>query len=158
MKVYDRGGIVIREAVMADIDALAGNLRRRDSDEVLAAGFPSERDALEYSFSRSEVRLTVERDGVPLAMFGLVPGPEGAPACAWLLGAQGLGAIKKSFVKLARITLDIFLANYPVIYNYVDERYTDTIRWLEACGARFEPPAPYGALGRPFQRFTIRRA
>lgn len=156
---YEGHGVVIRTAIESDLDAVASNMRGEDAEEIRAEGFDaSARDALGRSFAASTVCLTALRDGVPLAVFGVVPDAlAGSRAVVWLLGAEGLRAIPKTFLRLSRSVISFFLSLYPELYNRVDARYEATVRWLTACGAVFEPPVPVGANGMLFQNFTIRR-
>lgn len=159
MTHYDRRGVVIRDAEEADIASIVERMRRKDAEEVLAEGSASTHDAVALSFAASTVRLTALRDGIPVAMFGLVPDALlGSKARVWLLGAEGLGGIKKTFVRMSRVVIAHFLERYPLLYNRVDCRYEETIRWLKACGAEFQAPSPVGPQQTPFQIFTIRRA
>lgn len=160
MIYYEQGRVMIRTAFESDLDTVAANLRREDAEELRAEGYyPSARAALGVSFAASTVRLAALRDGVPVAVFGIVPDAlAGSRAVVWLLGAEGLRRIPKTFVRASRAVIAHFLTLYPVLYNRVDARYTGTVRWLEACGAEFAEPVPVGPGGHPFQSFTIRRA
>jgi hypothetical protein len=157
MIYFERKGIVIRTAIEGDIDAVSADIRREDAEEVRAEG-DTVRAALERSFGSSSLRFTALRDGVPVAIFGLVPDAiAGTHAVVWLLGAEGLRRIPKTFLRLSRGVIAHFLTLYPVLYNRVDARYAGTIRWLESCGASFQDPLPVGAAGEPFRTFTIKR-
>lgn len=159
MIYYEHAGIVVRDAVAADIEEIAKSMRRLDAQEVLAAGCGSPRQALSDSFALSSVCLTAERDGVPVAAFGLVPECLlGGRARVWMLGTDGLAPIKKTFVKVSRLVIAFFLGKYPELYNFVDCRYVGAFRWLESCGAVFEKPVAVGAGGELFAKFIMRRA
>ena len=157
MIYFEEKGIVIRTAIEGDIDAVSADIRREDAEEVHAEG-DSVRGALERSFASSSLRFTALRDGVPVAIFGLVPDAiAGSRAVVWLLGAEGLRRIPKTFLRLSRAVIRYFLSLYPLLYNRVDARYAGTIRWLESCGASFQDPLPVGPSGAPFRTFTITR-
>lgn len=159
MIYYDRGGLVVRSAVEGDIAPIVNAIRREDAEEVLAEGCASVEDALARSFAASTLRVTIERDGVPVGMYGLVPDSLGGPrARVWLLGADGLAAIPVKFVRISRLVIAEMLTAYPLLYNRVDNRYAKTIRWLKSCGAHFFPPVPFGPDGQLFTTFIIRRA
>lgn len=156
VKVAD--GIFIRDSVESDIEAVSNGLRKEDLQEVLAAGEESGYAAVEGSYARSCIRLTVEYRGVPVAMFGLAtPTFYSSSAVVWFLGTDDMAKIPKSFVKASRKVIDWFLDKFPVIYNQVDSRYTGTIRWLKSCGAEFGKAEPYGPQGLMFEPFVIRR-
>lgn len=159
MIYLDTGRVAVRDTVGSDIVRLRDRLRPKDAEEVIAAGAVSVADALARDFAASVMRHTVELDGLPVAVFGLEPDTVlGESACVWFLGAPELAQMKKTFVRATGPFIAKFLEAYPVLYNYVDARYTETVRWLEAFGARFDPPAPFGPRGVPFRRFVIRRA
>jgi hypothetical protein len=157
MTHFESGDVVVRDAVGSDVALLKGRLRRKDAEEVLALGADVESELAE-SFARSRQRYTIERRGVPLAMFGILPETVlGDRAVVWLLGTDDLAQIKKTFVRGTGIFLRRFLEEYPVLYNAVPASYTQAIRWLTAFGARFEPAAPLGPRGELFRRFVIWR-
>ncbi len=147
--------VKIRRSKRRDIRKISGRLREADAQEVLAAGSASVEDALAYSFKSSTKRFTVEIDGLPVGMFGLVPETIlGDIANVWMLGTTEMARIKKTFVKLSRGVIADFLVDYPVLWNVVDVRYAPAIRWLESCGAVFDE----GSAIPGFRRFSIRRA
>lgn len=155
--MYNRDGLVIREARADDIEALANNLRSDDLAEVIAAGAGSAAAALKDSFSRSTHKFTIEHKGVPVGSFGIVPDSlVGASANIWMVGTPGMGKIKKSFVKLSHVIIDGFLTQYGMLWNVVDSRYQKAIRWLLHAGAVFDFQHPVVLSGVPFYRFTLR--
>lgn len=158
MIAYDYQGVVVRRAIEADVLSLSTRLRSKDAQEVIAEGFASPFDALSYAFRSSSLCLTVEREGVPVAMFGLVPATLTSDlAQAWLLGAPELARMKKTFVRLAPKFIKMMLERHTMLYNIVDCRYPEAIRWLESLGAVFDPPHKFGPEARDFRQFMIRR-
>ena len=149
--------IKIRESVESDITSLSHRLREADEKEVIAAGNQDGEHALRQSFARSTLRYTVDLDGHPVAMYGIVPESlVGEAANVWFLGAPEMSRIKKTFVKLSRKVIANFLLEYPRLWNIVDARYVSSIRWLESCGAVFHKE-PIMMGGVEFYGFTIRR-
>jgi len=142
MTTYNKGGVVVRDAGVSDVAAVVTKMRRKDEEEVLASGFASAHDALAYSFGVSCECYTIEFEKV---------------GTVWFLGAEGMGKIKKTFVKQSRVVIAKFLEKFPILTNYVDARYGETISWLESCGAVFDEPINIGKAGARFQRFEIRR-
>ena len=41
------------------------------------------------------------------------------------------------------------------MFNYVDARHTDAIRWLKWLGFTLHPATPYGPFDLPFHKFTM---
>ena len=160
MIYYQEGDILIRTAIESDIRPIADAIRREDAEEVLAEGCASAEEALALSFAASTLRLTLEHKGVPVALFGLAPDAlGGSSARVWLLGAEGLGQIKKSFARLSRQVVGMFLLRYPRLWNRVDLRYTGAVKWLAWLGAEnYGAPEFVGQDRIPFQLFIIRRA
>ncbi len=155
---YARHGVVVRDAVEADIAALGGRLRDADEKEVIAAGNKNGEDSLRQSYARSAMCFSVDIDGLTVAMFGCVCcSVLAGEANVWFLGAPELARIKKTFVRLSRHFIAKFLIQFRVIWNHVDARYESSISWLKACGAEFRDE-PIILNGQPFYTFVIRRA
>ena len=147
--------IVIRKAVPSDIVALKDRLREADREEIIAAGNSSVQEALEQSFNRSEICLCVEQDSVVSALFGVVPDTLlGASANVWFLGSPEMRKIKKSFVKYSRFFIKEWLNRWPTLWNVVDGRYCDSLKWLMSCGAKFTKQ-PLVLNGVDFYLFRI---
>lgn len=147
--------VKIRKAKSRDVRLLSGRLREADALEVIGAGAANVADGLAESFQRSTLRRTIELDGLPVGMFGLVPDRKigAVSAQVWLLGTPELSRIKKTFVRESRRVLAEFLKCYPVLWNVVDVRYTSAIRWLESCGAKFQDKE---SVLKGFRVFTLR--
>lgn len=69
----------------------------------------------------------------------------------------GSNQIKKHLPEFLRRTpeqFSILHRGYPVLFNYVDERNTASIRWLRWAGAKFIQRHPeMGVENRPFLEF-----
>lgn len=148
--------VVIREAVEQDIALLKNRLRDADAKEVIAAGNQDSEEALRQSYARSELRYTVDIDGIPAGMFGVVRSEDNT-GNVWFLGTNDMAKIKKTFVKESRKVIARFLIEFQALWNYVDSRYVSSIKWLSACGAEFyDEPLQIGGVN--FLAFVIRRA
>ena len=157
MEIFKQGNVTIRTATAEDVDALKDHLRKEDEQEVIAAGFESSETALAYSFEKSSEAFTIERDGVPCGMFGIVPESIlGPTANVWFLGSEGMGDIKKTFVKMSIPMVGDFLKRYPTLWGLVDSRYDSTVKWLRLIGAKFDHEVKLG--GHNFRVFSFRRA
>jgi len=153
---YCKNDISVRTAVPCDVEKLMGRLRRSDVDEVWACGHRTPEDALLFSMYASILAFTVERKRTPVAMFGIAPDTiTGTAASVWLLGTNDINKFKKTFMLLSRSFIPFMQRLYPVLYNWVDERNTVSIAWLQRCGAEFHEPKPFGAEGKPFRYFTL---
>jgi hypothetical protein len=129
--------VTIRQAQESDILAISNDIRWDDHIEVLAQGYESPKAAINASFEKALFRFTMEKDGRPIAIFGLEPlDILGDKACVWMLGTPDISKIKKTFCKLSQEVIKYFMEQYPVLMAQVDSRYTKTHRWLEWLGAR----------------------
>lgn len=148
--------VSIREARIDDIVPLSESLRLEDAVESIRQGNATCTDALVDSFGQSELRFTLEKDGKPVAMFGLMSTTLlGNRAWIWLLGTNELATIKKTFCKLSRKVVEQFLNQYPILTAQVDSRYEATHRWLEWLGAK--KGITYKHNGFEFNDFNIER-
>lgn len=148
---------IVREARDSDVQSLGHRLREADEKEVIASGNENGEAALRQSAARSTLCYTVDIDGTPVAMFGIVPQSlVGESANVWFLGAPEMSRIKKTFVKRSRQVIARFLVEYPVLWSAVDCRYVSSISWLRSCGAQFGPAVKMGDTH--FLPFVIRRA
>lgn len=133
------------------------SLRIDDELECAALGL-SPSGALRESMETSKYASALLVDGVPAACFGLVPDPRplfGRQACAWLLTGDLVECAPVAFHRTARRWLIEARSVYPVLWNYVDARYTTSLRWLERLGFRAHPAAPYGPYEMPFHLVTL---
>ena len=145
----------------ADAEAFAelcDDLRAADERELLAAyGRPCV-DVIAESIERSIEPLaawdTADR---LIAIFGRAPvGPILTPmASPWLLGTSLLEQHAGILVRLSRQYVAAWREQHPLLVNFVDVRNTASIRYLKAVGFEFDEPAPFGAEGLPFQRFSM---
>lgn len=114
-------------------------------------------DALRRSYETSEVAWTGTVNGKPACMFGVsivsILTGTGAP---WLLGTPEVEKNSIAFLRACRPTVEAMLAVSKDLENYVDARNKVTIAWLRWMGFKIQEAKPFGALGRPFHKFTMR--
>lgn len=147
--------IEIVPARASHIRTIARRMRQADRDEVFAASGKSPAEALIYSLRKSSVAHTGLIDGVPEVMFGVgdinILAGVGAP---WLLGTD---AVERNFVPFLRRSVEWKLklsARYPVLRNFVDDRNTVSIRWLQWLGFTLSDPVEF--RGHLFRVFELR--
>lgn len=157
MKINEK--VKVRETVPGDIIVMKDRLRKEDIDEIWASHNSTPEQSLTYSFLASTECYTIVLGDVPVAMFGIVPDTLiGEKACLWLLSTDLVDKMKKSFLVICRKYIDIFLSQYPILYNFVDFRYKKSLQWLQWCGAKISDPEPMGIEQMPFCKMTLRRA
>lgn len=148
----------MRISKASDIPELAKNMRQSDVEEIWVSHHHTPESALLISFRDSILCFTVESAGRVIAMFGVVPATLiGAEGTIWLLAANDFCKINKIFLRRSKAFIKIMLAHYPHLFNFVDVRNRESIRWLKWCGARFGLVVPYGVEKMPFQYFEFVR-
>jgi hypothetical protein len=149
--------IEIRPAQDLDSIYLARNLRKADRQEVYSAYGWGPLEAVECSRQASRACFVVLYKGDPALIFGVSdilsdPGH----GCIWMLGTDAVDKFRKRFVRYSREYLKELCVGYDSVYNYVDERHTESIRWLRSIGANFTHRHPeFGIEKRPFLEFII---
>ena len=140
----------------SDIKYLSDNLRQSDIFEIWASHHATPLSALTQCHN-SPFSLTVEREN-PICMFGINPESLlGNKAVIWCLATDELSTINIRFLKHSREFIEMFLEIYPYLYNFVDDRNTESIAWLKFCGAVMEEPKPFGMDNMPFRYFYFER-
>ena len=152
------GKFTWRKSILSDVVELAANMRQEDKEEVLAYSGSSPQEALFYCFFNSKPCMTmVGRKGNLMGMYGVVPcSPK--VGRIWMLGHKTMINDYKDvrdFLKYSPIELQKFHCNYPLLYNYVDERNTTHIKWIKWMGfSIIKKHATFGAAGLPFYEFV----
>ncbi len=155
MIVYEKGKVVVRDSVPWDVEHF-GNMREADKAEIWAEGHYEPDFALRESIRNSLISLTFLNDGKIVAMFGIVPETFlSKKAQVWMLSTDEIYSVKIRFLKISRFIIEKFLKFYPILWNFVDARYAETIRWLEWSGAKVYDPVSYGVDAMPFRFFVF---
>lgn len=147
----------VRPSTQADAVDLAPLMRPEDAQEVFSASGKSPLGALMAGLRESETCLTVEYDGKPAAMFGVVPGNirDTALGYVWLLGSPAIEDFARDFLRESKDRLKELGEGYDVLTNYVDCRNQAHLRWLEWLGFEFGAvDEKYGIEQVPFIRVT----
>ena len=135
---------------------LGPNLREEDCQEIEAHAGLDPTNGLIFSFLNSKACLTVEKNGVPITMFGTGPAPNNPKVgMVWLLSSPELLEISKPFLRHSKRLLALLAAPYDVVMNYVDCRNKAHHRWLLWCGFVFIAKHDEFGVGRlPFYEFV----
>lgn len=95
----------------------------------------------------------------PVAIFGVAPvsllSGIGSP---WMLATPEAERHPRTLVTGGRRYLSRMRTSYSSLFNYVDARNEQSIRWLSRLGFSILPAAPYGLQGEPFHRFELETA
>jgi hypothetical protein len=156
---YNQNNVFVRRSLIEDIPYIAENMKESDQKEVWASHNHSPEESLQGGFDDSEVCLTVLDGEKPVAMFGIVP--EGSlltsRAIIWLLSTEDLFKRTYRFLRHSRHYIDMFLDEYPYLYNYVHEDNRQSIMWLKFCGANINEREIHGVEDEYFKYFFFRR-
>lgn len=154
--VYHEGKILIRKSIPSDTVFLANRLCQGDVDEIWATHHLTPKEGLEISFNRSLISLTVESNEEIICMLGICPDNLiDTKAMIWMVASTNFKKIGIPFLWKSRDFVTAFLQSYKKLYNYVDARHSDSLRWLKFIGAKIEEPKPYGIDGLPFHYFSF---
>lgn len=158
--LWSRGNLEVRDASLHDICVLKHRMRAEDCAEIMASHQQTPEQALLDGFMKSEFCLTGTWYSLPICMFGVVPyrGPEIKGAgTVWLLSGDGVDNAQTGFARLSLIAIGYFLQKYSVLFNFVDARYTKSVRWIKWMGGNVRPAQAVGITGENFHFFTIER-
>lgn len=135
---------------------MAVNMRKADVDEVWASAMISPLSALIHSLESDGKSWTALLDGKPIAMFGVGYGSDlGRTGFPWMLGTDEIANHPIHVLRNNRRYLPKMKEGRRVLVNFVDSRNTTAIRWLKWLGFKIEEAKPYGALNKPFHRFSM---
>ena len=152
--------IRVRPAVAADAALLAPKLRAADLRELAAASKETPLSLLEHGIASSNpCYAIVDTHDAPIALFGASPDTRRANAgLVWLLASDELVKYSLVFLRHGRTWLDRLHERYELLWNYVDARNEEHIRWLQWCGFTFlRRVEEHGVERRPFYQFARRR-
>lgn len=143
----------IRKATPQDCLELAPKMREEDVRECWVGYRMSPLDALQGGLAASIGCFTVEWDGEPVAMFGLVAQNEkwGAP---WMLASERLKDIRKDFLRQCKPVLRSMMEKRPYLTNMVWSGNKVHIKWLQWLGFAIGPGIPMGPDGELFHVFS----
>ena len=158
----NRGNVVVEvfdDRYDKQMRHVSTHLRASDFDEVFAATGDSPHIEVADSWELSSRRFMIfNKRAQPVAVLGVRPLEAFSRiGIIWLLGTDGLGNMKKFFLRISKPIIKYLMDGYDVVFNYVDNRYLGALRWMEWCGFTVHAPEPFGALKLPFNQCTMER-
>ena len=151
----------IQPATLEHAAYIAQRVREADKQELWASHLIDPYKAMRVGIRHSDFAFTGMDGDEPVLMYGVhrpcMLTPHGVP---WMVGTGRLDEplVAIAFLRLCRKPLVDFLEKFAILENYVDARNKRAIRWLKYMGFDVEKKAePYGELGMPFHKFTMRR-
>jgi len=150
---------IIRESTLQDATDMAPNLRAADVAELQASlgDLMDTEEILQVSIEHSDDPRTVELEGEPIAILGVVDSKEEIPKVGyvWLLGTNRIKDIRNQFLRRCKEQLSEQEKPYEVLTNFVDARNKVHIKWLRWMGFTIiREVENYGAEGRTFYEFA----
>lgn len=156
MIYYNKENILVRDSKKEDVEHIAKNMRRSDIDEIWASNNRLPKEALDIGIKDSLKCITGLKNNIPVCIFGINPDSIlGKSATIWFLSTPDIVYSKYVFLKLSRKFINMFLEEYSLLYNFVDDRNKDSIKWLKFCGAKMNGCVTYGVEKRQFHPFAF---
>lgn len=150
--------VSIVPATEAHADVIGSNPRPADMDEVWASHRMTVRDALQHGLQTGR-SYAVLMDDEPVLIFGVVPfSILGGIGVVWALGSRAMERreVQRQFLRYSRGVLEVVQGWFPtMLYNFVDVRNADAIRWLRWMGFTIAEPQAIGVQGEKFHPFFI---
>jgi hypothetical protein len=148
----------VRPTSEEDLPFLVERMRPEDVQEIKAGRGVEPLPALLYGLRTADICYTLGNEENPyVGIVGVsktyVPGAGGV----WMLCTEDLVKHQFKFLRgcLQSGVLEEFHDRYPVLWNCVDERNTQHIKWLTWLGFKFIMRHPYyGVEQRPFLEFV----
>lgn len=146
----------IRPSTKKDCVHIGYFMREQDAMEMWSAFRYSPIEAALDSYKKAFISLTIEKDGKPIVMFGIMP-KSMASGAMWLLSTNGIYKIGRIFVRNSKAWVSDMLEFYPHLWGMVDLRNTVSKRWLDYLGCKWGDIIPYGIDKMPFQYFEFKK-
>lgn len=150
---------IVRESTLQDATDMAPHLRDADYAELRASigDLMDPEEVLRIGIEHSDDPRTVEFNGKPIAIFGVVDAKETTPKVGWIwmLGTNQIKDIKGQFLRSCKEQLTQQEKPYEVLTNFVDTRNVVHIKWLRWMGFTIiREVENYGAEERTFYEFA----
>lgn len=142
----------IRPSIKSDCIIIGENLRDQAALEMWNYDRSSPVESCLNSFTKSFVKMTIEHNNIPIAMFGIMLIPE---PTLWMLTTDGLENIGRNFVRNTRSWINKMLVDYPTLVAYVDIRNKESIKWLEFIGGKMVDTVFMGIDDLPFRKYEF---
>lgn len=148
----------IRPSIKEDCVTIARNMRKQDAIEMWSYDRSSPLQACLSSFNKSLICMTIEHEGTPIAMFGVLT-VNMSSGILWMLTTDGLEAnnFGRPFVRNCKRWFNAMLEIYPLLYGMVDVRNEKSIKWLTYIGATWGENIISGIDNVPFKPFKFLR-
>jgi len=151
----DKSVGIIRPSTHEDCLIVGSNLREREMQEIWGYNNSLPVEGVTNSFNTSVVKMTIEHDGKPIAMFGIMILNE-VPTL-WLMPTNDLEKIGRNFVRNTKEWINKMLEEYPTLVAYVNCLNEESERWMVYVGGQYIRKVFMGKDNAPFWEFKFRR-
>jgi len=149
---------VVTKATIDDINYIAKHLREADIEEVYEMAGETPKEALINSFKSSNNCLCFKKGVVPICCYGVVPALQTSlkGGCVWLLGTDDIEKYSLPFLRTSRKFISDELLKHKKLWNFVYNKNTKAIKWLEWLGFSVLEPEIIGINKKLFRFFYIK--
>ena len=144
------------QAVAANGDEMAANMREADRDEVWAAAHVTPKQAVRHSLLGSRDSQAGLVDGRTVCLFGVGSSTALGYGVPWMLATDELERHQVAFLRRCRGAVEEMRRDYVMLRNWVDARNEKAIKWLGWLGFEVHDPEPFGIDQLPFHMFEMR--
>jgi hypothetical protein len=136
------------------LGAIATDLRLGDREEIDATTDMSPEDALVGSAAGSDMAWIISNQGRPMTVFGCAPSAPGSGQ-VWMMGTPEMDAVSLRLGRVSLRCLHLMHAKHACLWNYIDARNEQSMRWLRWTGFQLLEAHPqFGRQGRLFFTFA----
>lgn len=91
------------------------------------------------------------------SIWGVYGNSLGHVGCPWLVTREGVNQLVCPiyFAKFYRSEVKVMREMFPLLENWVDSTYNDSVRLLQIIGFNMDDPKPHGKDGALFRRFWL---
>jgi hypothetical protein len=145
----------VQRAQVADAAALAPCLRESDLREIQAVYGKPPAVVLARGIAQSEhCYIVIDESGDPIALFGVISAAQPGVGIPWMVASRTLAQHVAFVARNSRKWLTILQCGYTELWNCLDARNLEDLRWVQWCGFTVtETIAEYGVEKRPFVAF-----
>lgn len=138
------------------IRELSMHMRTEDRLEAERLGYAARR-LLFRSYKGSAYCRTGLVGSTVASIWGVYGNSLGHVGCPWLVTRQGVNKIVCPiyFARFYRDQVKIMREMFPLLENWVDSTYTESVRMLKIVGFNLDEPTPHGKNGELFRRFWL---
>jgi hypothetical protein len=153
------------DVIYSQAPVLIAHMDELDQAACIAAG-DNPRHMLERLLVLSTNKLSVVSAEGPVLMMGTIvrirdrelaeQGLQTPEAQFWLVSSTRAAAVAQGARALVKHAVREYLKHYGSMFGYLHDGHHRAVRLLQWLGAELEEPKPFGPLGMPFRRFTLR--